>query len=135
MKILSIIIISILCVLIFLGNWNANSAIISRGETEFSEVLKSGVDKAQIISFLNKKGYYYSDTSKENPSKYYKDDGKCHSWTDRDIKWNCEYFGYVFTRRDVGFLEITNPSLRIYFFYDENKKLVTYKMRVAHTFL
>ncbi|MDO6721632.1 hypothetical protein Q4575_19735 [Psychrosphaera sp. 1_MG-2023] len=114
--------------------WNNNASIISRGDYEFQSVLIPGTSKEQIINFLKEKKYYYSEIN-ETTSSYYTRDGKCRRFSDGKFKWNCQYYGYIFTRRDAGFLSITDPSLRVYLFIDRTGKLLEHHMKVGHTFL
>ncbi len=134
MKIPFIFLASVFCVFLSSCAWNSNSAIIQRGEAEFSEVLQPGTEKSQIIKFLDSKGYYYSEVSKEDTDRYYRK-GECPKFSKGDFKWSCQYYGYVFTRRDAGFLSITDPSFWIYFFINKDGVLVAHKSGVTHTFL
>lgn len=118
------------------GFINSNWLTIKIGEREFSKILKIGTPKESIVNFVSEKSYYFSEHSK-NDKGYYLNNGLCRTMEDGSAKfrWNCEYPGYVFTRRNAGFLSLTNPSLRIYFVYDKEDKLVKYYIGVGHTFI
>jgi hypothetical protein len=128
------VLVSIFFIWVFL---NSNWLIIKLAEIEFSEILVAGTSKEDILNILKKKKYHISENSIESPEKYYWRDGKCRSSSDgnTNFKWNCEYPGYIFTRRKAGFFGLTDPSLRLYFVYDNERKLVNYYIGVGHTLL
>ena len=132
----TIFIFCIFCIFCLWAFINSNWLIIKLGESEFSEVLQPGTPKKSIIKLIEKKGYQLYESSK-NHSAHYRKDGACNTMFDghTNFKWNCEYPGYIFTRRDAGFIGLTSPSLRIHFVYDEQDKLAKYYIGVGHSFL
>lgn len=111
------------------GFLNSNWLIIKVGEFKYSSVLEIGTSKSGVLNFLERKEFYIS-----SPENYYRGDD-CIWWATGNLRWDCQYPSYVFSRQNAGFFGITDPQFRIYFFFDENNQLAEYHSSVGHTFL